>query len=414
MKTETRTSSSFDVEKIRLDFPALHQEVHGKPLVYLDNAATSQKPRAVIDAITHFYERDCANVHRGVHTLSMRATESYEGAREKLKRFLNASSRKEIVFLRGTTEALNLVAQSWARPRLKPGDEIVLSRLEHHSNIVPWQILCEQTGAVLKVVPLNEHGEFELEAYRELLGERTRLVSVAHVSNALGSILPLEQIVADAHRVGAKVAVDGAQAVPHGPVDVQALDVDFYCISSHKMYGPTGIGCLYAKQELLEAMPPYQGGGDMIASVRFEGTTYNELPYKFEAGTPNIAGVIGFGAAVDYLASIDFAAAIEHENSLLEHATDLVGSLPGVRILGTAEHKVSVLSWVMQSAHPHDVGTILDQEGIAVRTGHHCAQPVMERFGVPATVRASFGIYNTHGELEALARGLEQVRKVFS
>jgi cysteine desulfurase / selenocysteine lyase len=404
---------TWDVERIRKDFPILHQEVHGRPLVYLDNAATSQKPQAVIDALADYYRADNANVHRGVHRLSERATEAYEGARVRIQRFLNAAHPREIVFVRGTTEGINLVAQTHGRRAVGPGDEVVITALEHHSNIVPWQMLCEEKGAVLRVVPIDDAGEVDLEAYRRLLGERTRLVAVAHVSNALGTILPVKAMIDAAHRRAIPVLLDGAQAAPHLPVDVRALDCDFYTFSGHKIYGPTGIGVLYGKTALLERMPPYQGGGDMIKSVSFEKTVYNDLPYKFEAGTPDIAGAIGLGAALEYLEGlgVDRVGAYEHE--LLVHATERLAAIRGLRLIGTAREKASVLSFVMDGIHAHDVGTILDREGIAVRTGHHCAMPVMTRFGVAATARASLALYNTHDEIDALGAALERVWEIF-
>lgn len=397
----------------RRDFPILQQSVRGHPLVYLDNAATTQKPHAVIDAESAYYLHDNANIHRGVHTLSQRATDAYEAARGKVQRFIHAGSTREIVFVRGATEAINLVAQSYARPRLKPGDEILISAMEHHSNIVPWQMVCEQTGAALKVVPINDAGEFEFEAYAALLNPRTRLVAVTHLSNALGSIPPVERIIALAHAHGVPVLLDGAQALSHLGVDVAALDCDFYAFSGHKIYGPTGIGVLYGKAALLDAMPPYQGGGDMIRSVSFEKTEYNELPYKFEAGTPNIAGVIGLGAALDYVSSIGIDAIAAHERDLLDYATALVAGIPGLRLVGTAQHKASILSFTLEGVHPHDIGTILDHEGIAIRAGHHCAMPVMQRFGIDGTARASFGLYNTRQEVDALVAGLHKVKEMF-
>jgi cysteine desulfurase/selenocysteine lyase len=403
----------WDVERIRKDFPILQQEVHGRRLVYLDNAATSQKPQAVIDAVRAYYESDNANVHRGVHLLSERATEAYESARDRIRRFLNARDRREIVFVRGTTEGINLVAQTYGRRAIGPGDQVIITALEHHSNIVPWQMLCEEKGARLRVLPLTDAGEVELDRFERLLAERTRLVAVAHVSNALGTIVPVRRIVELAHRHGVPVLVDGAQAAPHLPVDVQALDCDFYALSGHKLYGPTGIGVLYGRAALLEAMPPYQGGGDMIKRVTFEKTTYNDLPYRFEAGTPHIAGAIGLGAAVDYLDGLDRERAAAWERELLERATDTVAALPGVRLIGTAPDKASVLSFVVDGVHAHDVGTVLDREGVAVRTGHHCAMPVMDRFGVPAAVRASFAFYNTPDEVDALGQALGKVRELF-
>ncbi|MGB0651655.1 MAG: cysteine desulfurase [Thermoplasmatota archaeon] len=410
----TPAMAAYDVAKLRADFPALHQDVRGKPLAYLDNAATTQKPRAVLDAMARYYEEDNANVHRGVHALSERATAAYEGARDTLQRFIGAGSRKEVVMTRGTTEAINLVAASFVRPRLEAGDEVLITHLEHHSNIVPWQLACAERGATLKVAPLRDDGSVDLDAFQELLGPRTKFTSVAHVSNALGTVNPVREMVDAAHAAGSPILLDGAQAAPHLAVDVAALDCDFYTVSAHKMYGPTGIGLLYGKEEHLDAMPPYQGGGDMIRSVTFDGTTYNDLPYKFEAGTPNIAGTIGFGAAADYLTAIGLEAVAAHEHDLLEHATDVVGGLDGVRVIGTAPGKAAVLSFVLDDVHPHDVGTLVDQEGIAIRTGHHCAQPVMAHFGVPATCRASFGIYNTKDEVDRLAAAIGKVQEMFS
>ncbi len=403
----------FDVERIRRDFPVLKQKVRGKPLVYLDNAATSQKPQAVLDALMRFYSSDCSNVHRAVHLLSERSTKAYEEARHTAQRFLNAADSREIIFVRSTTEAINLVAQSYGRTHVRAGDEVLITAMEHHSNIVPWQILCEEKGAVLRVAPINDAGELLLEEFEKLLSSRTKMVAVAHVSNALGTINPVRQIVEMAHRFGAPVLVDGAQAAPHIKADVQELDCDFYAFSGHKVFGPTGIGVLYGKASLLEAMPPYQGGGDMISSVTFAKTIYNVLPYKFEAGTPNIAGSIGLGAALGYLEGIglDKVAAYEHE--LLVYATGALSRVPGVRIIGTAREKAAVLSFTLDGVHPHDVGTILDQEGIAVRAGHHCAQPVMERFGVPATTRASLAFYNTREEVDALVAGIYKVKEIF-
>jgi len=405
--------SSDEVERIRRDFPILHQEVHGKPLVYLDNAATSQKPRQVIAALDHYYSADNANIHRGVHTLSERATAAYEGGRDKVKQFLNAADRREIVFLRGATEAINLVAQSFARPRLKPGDEILITEMEHHSNIVPWQMVCEQTGATLKVVPINEAGELLLDDFHRLLSVRTKLVAVVHVSNALGTINSVEEIIVAAHAQGVPVLLDGAQAVPHVAVDVQALDCDFYVFSGHKLYAPTGIGALYGKAALLEAMCPYQGGGDMIRSVTFAKTEYNALPYKFEAGTPHIAGGIGLGAAIDYVSNIGLQAIAAWEDELLRYASSRVLEIPGVRLIGTASHKTGILSFVMDGVHPHDIGTILDHEGVAIRTGHHCAMPVMDHFAVPATARASLALYNTRDDIERLLAAIIRVKEVF-
>jgi cysteine desulfurase / selenocysteine lyase len=403
----------WDVERIRKDFPILHQEVHGKPLVYLDNAATSQKPQAVLEALADYYATNNANVHRGVHRLSERATEAYEGARERLRRFLNAAHTREIIFVRGATEGINLVAQTYGRRAVGPGDDVVITALEHHSNIVPWQLLCEEKGAALRVVPIDDTGEVDVAAYERLLGERTRLVAIAHVSNALGTIVPVKPMIDAAHRRGIPVLVDGAQAAPHLRVDVQALDCDFYTFSGHKTYGPTGIGVLYGKTALLEQMPPFQGGGDMIKSVSFEKTIYNDLPYKFEAGTPHIAGVIGLGVAVEYLESIGLEQVGAYEHDLLSHGTELLAQIPGLRLIGTARAKAGVLSFVVDGIHPHDVGTILDRKGIAVRTGHHCAMPVMTRFGIEATTRASLAFYNTHEEIDALADALGRVREIF-
>ncbi len=408
-----RPSRPFEVERVREDFPALRQHVNGKPLIYLDNAATTQKPRSVVEAIRRFYEQDCSNVHRGVHTLSQRATEAYERAREIVRRFLNARSEEEIIFVRGTTEAINLVAHSFGRWRVRAGDEILISAMEHHSNIVPWQILCEMTGARLRVAPITEDGELLVEDVERLLTERTRLVAMTHLSNALGTITPAREIIRLAHERGVPVLLDGAQAVAHLKVDVQELECDFYAFSGHKLYGPTGIGVLYGKAEWLDAMPPYQGGGDMISSVTFEKTTYNRLPYKFEAGTPHIAGAIGLGAAIEYVTTLGVEAIAAHERDLLTYATEAVSSIPGLRVIGTARQKASILSFTLDGVHPHDIGTILDHEGIAIRAGHHCAQPVMERFGVPATARVSFALYNTREEVDALVAALQKVREVF-
>jgi cysteine desulfurase/selenocysteine lyase len=409
---EIQPAAGLDVQEVRKDFPILHQKVHGKPLVYLDNAATTQKPLAVIEAIENYYRRDNSNIHRGVHALSERATEAYEKVRGAAQKFLNAADKKEIIFVRGTTEAINLVAQSYGRKNVGSGDEVLITAMEHHSNIVPWQLLCEEKNAHLRVAPINDRGELVLEEFEKLLGPRTKIVGVGHVSNALGTINPVREIVRMAHARNIPVLVDGAQGAPHTRMDVQALDCDFYTISGHKMYGPTGIGVLYGKARLLEAMPPYQGGGDMIASVTFEKTVYNRLPYKFEAGTPNIADTIGLGAAIEYLNTLGLERIEAHEADLLAYATRAVESIPGVRIVGTAREKAAVLSFVMEDIHPHDIGTILDNEGIAVRTGHHCAQPVMQCFKVPATARASFGLYNTREEVDALAAGIKKVREV--
>ncbi|MGH7366324.1 MAG: SufS family cysteine desulfurase [Candidatus Rokuibacteriota bacterium] len=405
--------TGLDVERIRKDFPILHQEVHGRPLVYLDSAATSQKPQVVIDALADYYARDNANVHRGVHRLSERATEAYEGARARIQRFLHAAHPREIVFVRGTTEGINLVAQTYGRRTVGRGDEVVVTALEHHSNIVPWQMLCEEQGAALRVVPIDDAGEIDVDAYERLLGERTRLVAIAHVSNALGTIVPVKRMIEAAHRRGVAVLVDGAQAAPHLRVDVRDLDCDFYTFSGHKTYGPTGIGALYGRAELLERMPPYQGGGDMIKSVAFEKTVYNDLPYKFEAGTPDIAGAIGLGAALEYLDGLGLDRVAAHEHALLVHATERLSSLPGLRLIGTAREKASVLSFLVEGVHAHDVGSILDREGVAVRTGHHCAMPVMTRFGIAATARASLGLYNTREDVDALVAGLGKVREIF-
>ncbi|WP_349261204.1 cysteine desulfurase [Povalibacter sp.] len=405
-------TSAVDVTAIRADFPILEQRINGKPLVYLDNAASSQRPRQVIDAISGYYERDHANVHRGVHTLSQRATDAYEGARDVVREFINAADTKEIVFVRGTTEAVNLVAQSFVRPKVGPGDEILISGLEHHANIVPWQLVCEQTGATLKVIPITQAGEVDFAAFEQLIGPRTRILAMAHVSNALGTIVPVEKFIAVARKHGVPVLLDGAQAVPHGKVDVRALDCDFYCFSGHKMLGPTGIGVLYGRKKLLEAMPPWQGGGDMILSVSFEKTTYNQLPWKFEAGTPNISGTIGLAAAIRYLQSVGIERIAAYEHQLLTYATQRLQEIPGLRIVGTSAHKAAVVSFVMDGIHPHDIGTILDTEGVAIRTGHHCAMPVMDYFKVPATARASMSFYNTYDEIDALVAALEHTRKV--
>lgn len=402
-----------DVARIRADFPILAREVHGRPLVYLDNAASSQKPSSVIEAIAHCYQHEYANIHRGVHFLSGHLTTRYEAVRKQVARFLNASSDKEIVFTRGTTEGINLVAQSFVRPRLKAGDEILITGMEHHSNIVPWQLLCEETGAVLKVVPITDSGEIELEAFRALLSERTRIVSVVHVSNALGTVNPVQEIIRDAHAQGVPVLLDGAQSVPHLAVDVQALDADFYVFSGHKLYGPTGIGVLYGKMAHLMEMRPYQGGGDMIRTVSFEKTEYAEPPQRFEAGTPNIVGVIGLGAAIEYVESVGMDRIAAHEHELLVYATEQLAAVDGLRIVGTAADKAGAISFTMREAHPHDIGTILDQDGIAIRAGHHCAQPVMQRYGIPATARASFAMYNTREEVDALVRSLEKVARLF-
>lgn len=413
MDTAVLKQQPFDVAAVRADFPILSQKVYGKPLVYLDNAATAQKPRTVIDAINAYYCTINANIHRGVYALSQKGTQMHEAARKTLQQFINAPKAQEIIFVRGTTEGINLVAQSWGRSNLKAGDEIVVSHLEHHSNIVPWQILCQQTGAVLKVIPIDDHGDVVLDTYRQLLSAKTKMVSIAHISNALGTILPVKEMVEWAHDAGAIVLVDGAQAVPHRRVDVQDLGCDFYTFSGHKLFGPTGIGVLFGKESLLEAMPPYQGGGDMIRSVSFQKTTYNELPHKFEAGTPHIAGPIGLAVAVDYVQSVGLEVIQAYEHELLNYGTKALEAIESVRLIGTARQKAGVLSFVVEGVHPHDVGTILDRGGVAVRTGHHCAQPVMERFGVPATVRASLAFYNTRDEIDALVQGLKEVIKVF-
>jgi cysteine desulfurase/selenocysteine lyase len=404
----------YELERIRGDFPILHQKVHGHPLVYLDNAATSQKPRAVIDAITHYYERNNANIHRGVHALSQRATEEYEASRRAVQQFLHAADSREVIFVRSTTEAVNLVAQTYVRQNLKAGDEVLITAMEHHSNIVPWQMVCDEKQAKLRVAPINDDGELILDEFGRLLTPRTRIVAVAHLSNALGTINPVRRIVEMAHAKSVPVLVDGAQAAPRLAVDVEDLDCDFYAFSGHKIYGPTGIGVLYGKLALLEAMPPYQGGGDMISSVSFERTVYNKVPHKFEAGTPNISGPIGLRAALDYITRLGIDNIERHEHELLEYATEKVSALPGIKLVGTAKDKAGVLSFVMENVHPHDIGTVLDQQGIAIRTGHHCAQPVMERFGIPATARASFGLYNTKEEIDALVSGIKKVQEVFA
>jgi cysteine desulfurase/selenocysteine lyase len=403
-----------DFTSLRDDFPVLHQLVHDKPLAYLDNAASSQVPLAVIEATTAQQRLNHANVHRGVHQLSERSTAAYEGAREKVRRFINAAAVEEVIFTRGTTESINLVAASLGRQRLRSGDEVLITWMEHHSNIVPWQLICEQTGARLVVAPINDAGELDLPAFRGLLSERTKIVAITHVSNALGTVNPIAELIADAHRAGAVVLIDGAQAVPHLRVDVSTLDCDFYAFSGHKMFAPTGIGVLYGKSALLDAMPPYQGGGEMILTVRFDGTTFNTLPYKFEAGTPNITGVVGLGAAIDYLERIDFDALAAHENGLLAYATqEISAQIPGVRIVGTAARKASVLSFVLDGIHAHDLGTIVDREGVAIRTGHHCAMPVMERFDLAATARASFAFYNNRTDVDRLLAGLQRAVEIF-
>ncbi|MBI4482195.1 MAG: cysteine desulfurase [Acidobacteria bacterium] len=403
-----------DVERIREDFPILKRRVHGKPLVYLDNAATSQKPKVVIDATHRYYSEENSNIHRGVHFLSEQATGAYEGARARVKRFLNASDAREILFVRGTTEGINLVARSYGRKFIQEGDDIIVSAMEHHSNIVPWQIVCEEVGARLRVIPMNDRGELLMEEYEKLLNERTKFVSVTHLSNALGTVNPVKQIIERAHRCGVPVLVDGAQAAPHVRVDVRDLDCDFYAFSGHKLFGPTGIGVLYGKASLLEAMPPYQGGGDMISAFTFAKTIYKVLPFKFEAGTPNIAGGVGLGAAIDYLDGIGLEAVAAYERELLAYATEALCTIQGLRIIGTAKEKAGVLSFVLDGVHAHDIGTILDRDGIAIRTGHHCAMPVMQRFGVPATARASLAFYNTREEVDALVAGIDKVREVFN
>ena len=403
-----------DVQKLRRDFPILRQRVHGRTLVYLDNAATSQKPQVVIDAICRYYERDNANIHRGVHFLSEHATEEYEEARGMVQHFLNAADASEIIFVRGATEAINLVAQTYGRTNVHAGDEILITAMEHHSNIVPWQILCGEKGARLRVAPMSDSGELLLEDFEKLLGARTKIVALPHISNALGTINPVKRIIEMARRWNIPVLVDGAQAVPHVNVDVQALDCDFYVFSGHKVYGPTGIGVLYGKSALLDAMPPYQGGGDMISSVTFEKTVYNKLPYKFEAGTPHVAGVIGLGAAIEYVNGLGMDNIAAHEHELLAYATEAVSAIPGIRLIGTARERAGVISFLLDNIHPHDIGTILDQEGIAIRTGHHCAQPVMQRFGIAATARASIALYNTREEVDALVEGIQKAREVFA
>ena len=403
----------FDVGQVRSEFPILAQQVNGRPLVYLDNGATSQKPRRVIDAIRNYYESDNANVHRGLHALSERATTAYEGVRDTVRAFLNAADRREIVFVRGATEGLNLIAQGWARPRLAPDDEIVITTMEHHSNIVPWQLVCRQTGARLRVAPIHDDGELDMQAFVGLVGPRTRVVAVAHVSNALGTVNPVREIIDAAHGVGAIAVLDGAQAAPHGGVDVRALGCDFYVFSGHKCYGPTGVGVLYGRAERLEEAEPYQGGGDMIRTVSFEESTWNDVPYKFEAGTPNIAGAIGLGAAVEFMVDLGMDAIAAHERDVLEYATDALGRLDGIRIIGTAREKAGILSFVVEGVHPHDVGTIVDRHGVAIRAGHHCAMPLMKRFRVPATSRASLALYNTTADIDALVESLRSVKEIF-
>ncbi len=407
-------SAPFDVERVRQDFPILHQQVRGKALAYLDNAATSQKPESVIKTIDHYYRELNSNIHRGVHYLSEKATEAYEGARETQRQFINAASTKEIVFVRGATEAINLIAQSYGRSQLQAGDEVIISEMEHHSNIVPWQLLRDQIGIELKVIPINDAGELQLDVYDELLGERTKLVAINHLSNALGTINPVKTIIDKAHAAGALVLVDGAQAAPHTPVDVQALGADFYVYSGHKLFAPTGIGILYGREALLEAMPPYQGGGDMIKMVKLDRTLFNDLPYKFEAGTPHIAGGIGLGAAVDYVNGIGLDAIAAYESEVLDYAHQQARTIDGLHLIGTAKDKASILSFVMDGVHPHDIGTIVDSHGIAIRTGHHCAMPVMDHFKVSATARASFAFYNTHEEVDRLIKALQHVHEVLA
>lgn len=404
--------TSFDVAQVRAQFPALHQQVHGKPLVYLDNAATTQKPQVVIDALRQYYERDNANVHRGVHALSERATLAFESARRTVQQFLNARSEREVIFTRNATEGINLVARAWGDWQLKTGDEVLITALEHHSNIVPWQQACARTGAILKVAPIDDAGDVVIEEFERLLTPKTRMVAVSHLSNALGTINPVEQMIAMSRTVGATVLIDGSQAAYHMAVDVQALDPDFYVFTGHKVYGPTGIGVLYGRESLLAAMPPFLGGGDMISSVTFEKSEWNELPYKFEAGTPNIADGIALGVAIDFIQSIGFDAIGAHESSLLAYGAEQLGTVPGLRLIGTARRKASVLSFVMEDCHPHDIGTIVDREGVAIRTGHHCAQPVMDRYGIPATARASLAMYNTTDDIDALVRALARVRQL--
>jgi len=410
-KVSNKASSGFDAESVRADFPILAQQVNGHPLVYLDNAATTQKPNAVIDAICNYYREDNSNVHRGAHALSDRATEKFENARTRVATFLNAASTRQILWTKGTTESINLVAQTWGRSQLKAGDRVLVSAMEHHSNIVPWQMVAAEKGASVEAIPVDENGVIDIAALKTMLDSRVRMVAIGHVSNALGTINRVEEIVALAHAAGALCLIDGAQAVAHWPVDVQALDCDFYAFSAHKLFGPTGVGVLYGKLELLEAMPPYQGGGEMIESVSFAGTTYNQLPYRFEAGTPNIAGAIGLGAAIDYLDGIDRNAAAAHEQALLDYAQDKAKQVPGLKIIGTASHKASVLSFNLEGVHPADVGTLLDQQGVAVRTGNHCAQPIMDQFGIPGTVRASFTFYNTFDDVDRLFLALNKARK---
>jgi len=413
LESRPPSSAAFDVDRVREDFPILKQKIHGKPLVYLDNAATSLKPASVIETEERFYQSQNSNIHRGVHELSERATRAYEDVRVKIQKFINARESREVVFVRGTTEAINLVAAAWGRKNMAAGDEVLITAMEHHSNIVPWQLLREEKGIVLRVAPVNDRGEIIYDEFEKLLGSRTKLVSVVHVSNVLGTVNPVKRIVAAAHERGIPVLIDGAQAAPHMKIDVQEIDCDFYAFSGHKLFGPTGVGALYGKAKLLEAMPPYQGGGDMISSVTFAKTLFNVIPYKFEAGTPNIAATIGLGAAIDYVNQLGLDNLGQYESELLEYATEKLSAIPSLRIIGTAEQKASVISFVLEGIHAHDVGTVLDQEGIAIRTGHHCAQPLMERFGVPATARASFAFYNTKQEVDALAEAIEKVNHLF-
>jgi cysteine desulfurase/selenocysteine lyase len=413
MATSAITTPAFDVGRVRQDFPILSEEVYGKPLVYLDSGASAQKPRAVIDAISNVYETEYANVHRGVHYMSQKATDAMEAARETVRAFINARDIREVIFVRGATEGINLVASSWGRQNLSAGDEIILSVMEHHSNIVPWQLIAEQTGAVLKVVPISDDGALDMNAYADLVSDKTKIVAITHVSNALGTITPVEEIIRIAHERGVPVLLDGCQAAPHMALDMQALDVDFYVFSGHKIYGPSGIGVLYGKAELLEAMPPYHGGGEMIDVVTFEKTTYADLPFKFEAGTPHISGIIGMGAGIDYINALGLGNIAAHEHDLLEYGTAKLGEINSLRMVGTAPKKAAILSFVLETVHPHDVGTILDREGIAVRTGHHCAQPVMDRFDIAATIRASIGMYNTREEIDVLVAGLGRVQEIF-
>ncbi len=403
-----------DIAGCRADFPVLSQQINGHPIAFLDSAASSQQPAIVINAIAEYQRHDHANVHRGVYTLSHRATEAYEGARDRIGAFINAASRSEVVYTSGTTESINLVAQSFCRPSIKAGDKVLITHLEHHSNIVPWQLVCEQTGAELLVAPINQRGEVEFDALIKLLDDDVKLLAIAHVSNALGTILPLREIIAEAHSRNIPVLIDGAQAVPHMPVDVQELDCDFYAFSAHKMFGPTGMGILYAKEAHLENMPPYQGGGDMILEVKFDGTTYNALPYKFEAGTPNISGAVGMGATVDYLQSLGMEHVARHENQLLAYLTEQLSSVDGIRLIGSAEHKASLQSFLLDDIHPHDLGTILDHEGVAVRTGHHCAMPVMDFYDIPGTARASLALYNNSDDVDALIEGLGKAKELFA